>query len=57
MFWSKKKPKKDIKDPVATYGKMLREGKAANIKIETKKGILDRIFRSGHDRGFVYYEE
>ncbi len=57
MFWSKKKTKKDIKDPITTYGKMIREGKKPEIKIETKKGILDRIFRSGYDSGFVYYDE
>lgn len=57
MFWSKKKSKEDIKDPVATYGKMLRESKSATVKIEPKKGILDRIFGSGHDCGFVYYDE
>ncbi len=57
MFWSKKKTKKDIKDPITTFGKIIREGKKPEIKIETKKGILDRIFRSGYDSGFVYYDE
>ncbi len=57
MFWNKKKEEKKIKDPVTQYGELLRNNKITRPGTQRKKGLLDKIFKNGHDAGFVYYEE
>jgi hypothetical protein len=57
MFWSKKKEKRPIKDPVAKYGEMLRDKKGLGTKGHKNSGLLDKLFKNGHDSGFVFYED
>lgn len=57
MFWTKKKAREVIKDPVTKYGKLIRDNKVSNPKSEPKKSLLAKLFRSGYDSGFVYYDE
>lgn len=57
MFWSKKKPRKPIKDPVAKYGEMIRNNKTRRKKYSKKPAMIDRIFPNGCDGDFVYYDE
>ena len=57
MFWSKKKEKKPIKDPVTKYGEMLRDKKDLGPKQRRKPGLVERLFQNGHDSGFVFYED
>ncbi len=57
MFWSKKKAKEPIKDPVTKYGEIIRNNKGIDRRIEKKRGLIDRLFKGGCDRDFVYYDE
>lgn len=57
MFWGKKKEKKIIRDPIAKYGEIIRNNKVPESKYSRKPGLLDKLFRSGCDSSFVYYED
>jgi hypothetical protein len=57
MFWNRKKESEKINDPVTKYGKMVQDKKQTKTKSESKKGFFDRLFKGGHDSGFVYWDE
>lgn len=57
MFWSKKKPDKNIKDPVARYGEMMRKNNADKAKMSQNHGCKVKNPPRGSDREFVYYED
>lgn len=57
MFWSKKKPDKNIKDPVTRYGEMMRKNNADKAKMSQNHGCKVKNPPRGSDREFVYYED
>lgn len=56
MFWSKKKNKEKITDPVMQYGQLLEKNKSDRKK-QKKQGRLKQFFKPGYDSGFVYYDD
>lgn len=57
LFGRKKKNLSTGEDPVARYGRLLRRKKEKAGFARDKPSFLARIFRSGCDRDFVYYED
>ncbi len=57
LFGKNKKKLSTGEDPVAGYGRLLRRKKEKTGFSREKPSFLARIFRSGCDRDFVYYED
>jgi hypothetical protein len=58
MFFGKKDKDRDsYEDPVARYGRMLRDKGGKKGRIREKPSLLARIFGSGHDSDFVYHDD
>jgi hypothetical protein len=57
MFWSKKKSDKNIKDPVARYGELMRKNNSDKVKASPQNGAKIKNPPHGSDREFVYYED
>ena len=58
MFFGKKdKDKESYEEPTARYGRILRQKNSRSGERREKPSLLARIFGSGHDSDFVYYDD
>ena len=58
MFFSRKdKDKEQYEDPAMRYGRMLKRKDGGENDDGKKPSLLARIFSSGPDSDFVYYDD
>ena len=57
FFGRKSREDEPLEDPATRYGRRINDEKSNKDRDSEKPSLLERLFGTGHDRDFIYYED